>query len=124
MTVGERVPVELDIDGPSAPPRANGELVFSEPWESRVFGVTVALHEHGAFPWDEFRDELVAAIGRWERDSPDSSDYRYYECWLEALQSLLARRRIVGPDQLTDRVSVLRARPAGHDHHHIDEPES
>ncbi|MFD9651474.1 hypothetical protein [Streptomyces mirabilis] len=27
----------LDIEGPAAPPRSNGELVFAEPWESRAF---------------------------------------------------------------------------------------
>lgn len=27
----------LDVDGPAAPPRANGELVFAEPWESRAW---------------------------------------------------------------------------------------
>jgi nitrile hydratase accessory protein len=122
MTVGERLPVELDRDGPSAPPRANGELVFSEPWESRVFGVTLALHEQGVFGWDEFRDELVGAIALWEGDHPDLHGYRYYECWLEALQSLLARHGIVGPVQLTDRVGVLLARPRGHDHGHAEEP--
>jgi hypothetical protein len=29
--------LELDVDGPGAPPRANGELVFAEPHR----------HEHG-----------------------------------------------------------------------------
>ena len=32
----ENLPAELDLDGPSAPPRSNGALVFEEPWESRA----------------------------------------------------------------------------------------
>ena len=36
------------ITGHDGPPRANGELVFEAPWESRAFGVAVALHESGA----------------------------------------------------------------------------
>ena len=52
----------LDLDGPAAPPRRNGELVFEAPWESRLFGLTMALHEAGAFSWDEFRSRLIAEI--------------------------------------------------------------
>ena len=52
----------LDLDGPVAPPRRNGELVFAEPWESRVFGLTMALHQAGIFIWDEFRSRLIDAI--------------------------------------------------------------
>ena len=36
-----------ELEGVAAPPRANGELVFAAPWESRVFGVTMALREAG-----------------------------------------------------------------------------
>jgi hypothetical protein len=35
----------LDIEGPVAPPRSNGELVFAEPWESRAFAAALALYE-------------------------------------------------------------------------------
>ena len=31
--------------GAAAPPRSNGELVFEAPWESRSFGMAVALSE-------------------------------------------------------------------------------
>ena len=43
-------------DGPAAIPRRNGEPVFNEPWESRVFGMAVGLCERGFYDWDEFRD--------------------------------------------------------------------
>ena len=39
----------LDSDGPAAPPRRNGELAFEAPWESRLFGVTMALVRSGVF---------------------------------------------------------------------------
>ena len=42
-------------------PRKNGELVFEEPWQGRVFGMAVALHERGRFEWEEFRRALIAA---------------------------------------------------------------
>ena len=34
----------LDSSGPAAPPRDNGELVFAAPWESRAFGLALALN--------------------------------------------------------------------------------
>jgi len=56
------VTAPLDIDGLAAPPRANGELVFAEPWESRAFGMAVTLSEAGVFRWAEFQAALIA---RW-----------------------------------------------------------
>ena len=109
-------PVELAITGPAAPPRANGELVFAAPWESRVFGVTIALHEAGVFEWNEFQQRLIAAVGRWERDHPDGRDYRYYDCWYEALESLVDDRGIVAAEVVRERATELASRPAGHDH--------
>jgi hypothetical protein len=56
MPVSERIglPSLYDLDGVAEPPRKNGELVFEAAWEGRLFGVTMALHEAGAFAWEEF----------------------------------------------------------------------
>jgi len=107
----------LPPDGPGAPPRANGELVFAAPWESRLFGVTLALHEQGAFAWAEFQERLIAAIGAWERGG-GGEPYPYYRCWMTALESLLAERELCAPTALEGRVRELAARPHGHDHRH------
>ena len=104
--------------GPTAPPRSNGELVFEAPWESRLFGVTVALAEAGQFEWSEFQQRLIGAVGRWEAEHPDGEGYRYYERWAEALESLLGDRGIVAPDSVGERAAELAGRPAGHDHDH------
>ena len=58
--------IDLDLDGPAAPPRANGELVFEHPWQSRMFATTMALCEAGVIDYDEFR----AAAHRRGRASP------------------------------------------------------
>lgn len=50
----------LDIEGPAAPPRSNGELVFAEPWESRAFGMAVTLYDAGVFTWPDFQAALIA----------------------------------------------------------------
>jgi nitrile hydratase accessory protein len=105
----------LDATGPAAPPRQNGELVFAAPWESRLFGLTMALREAGVFDWEEFRTQLIVAIAEWERQ-PDHGAWRYYERWQVALERLLAAKRLCSPDELAERTAVLAARPAGHDH--------
>ena len=87
------LPVELAITGPAAPPRLNGEMVFEAPWESRLFGMTLALVEADRFAWGEFQQRLIAAIGRWEAEHPDGEGYRYYDCWAEALRIAVGRSR-------------------------------
>jgi nitrile hydratase accessory protein len=108
----------LDVDGPAAPPRSNGELVFAEPWQGRAFGLTMALVDRGAISYDAFRERLIAAIGAWERSHPDGAGYSYYRCWLEALEQELDERALVGPSELAARSAAFAVRPAGHDHGH------
>ena len=110
----------LDLQGASALPRSNGELVFAAPWESRAFGLAVALHAGGAFSWKDFSTRLAQRIAAWERDHPPGSEYSYYSCWLEALESLLEEGGIVDRAALLDRVTTARERPPGHNHAHGD----
>ena len=104
----------LEAAGPAAPPRDNGELVFAAPWESRVFGVAMALHEAGAFEWEDFRQRLIAEIGGWEAAGGDGEDWSYYRCWLGALEGLLADRGLVAGQDLRARADLLAARPPDH----------
>ena len=110
MSLSRRV---LDADGPAAPPRRNGELVFAAPWESRVFGLTMALHEGGRFDWEEFRRRLIAEIAARERGP---AEWSYYACWLAALEDLLASKGLCGAAELDARSHELAGRPAGPDH--------
>jgi hypothetical protein len=80
--------LQLEIEGPAAPPRSNGELVFAAPWESRAFG--------------------LAAGG----------EFSYYRCWLEALQTLLDLEGLIDLAAVEDRTAELARRPVGHDHGH------
>jgi nitrile hydratase accessory protein len=115
------LPVELAITGPAAPPRSNGELDFEAPWESRLFGMTMALYEGKRFEWSEFQRRLITAVQRWEADHPEGEAYRYYERWAEALESLLDDRGIVAVRAIDARAIAMAARPAGHDHDHEHE---
>jgi nitrile hydratase accessory protein len=101
------------MDGPSSLPRANGELVFSAPWEGRAVAIAVALVERLGLPWDAFRDRLVDAIAA-EPERP------YYESWAAALESLVVSVGLATPASLdtatpasvrrSDRDAVTRPR--------------
>ena len=106
----------LDIEGPAAPPRLNGELVFGAPWEGRSFAMAMALVDGGQFSWDDFRDHLIAAVQRWESDPV--GEYRYYERWQEALESIVSELEIVAEPEVDELAAAYAARPAGHDHDH------
>ena len=111
-----KTPRVLDGTGPAAPPRKNGELVFDHVWEGRLFGVTMALYDTGAFAWDEFRTLLIAEISDWERTHPSGEDYRYYDRWLAAFERLVTSKGLCAGEDLSIRLRELAARPAGHDH--------
>jgi nitrile hydratase accessory protein len=110
------VTAPLDTEGPAAPPRSNGELVFAEPWESRAFGMAVTLHEAGVFTWPRFQAALIARIAAWEAAPAGSQCWNYYQHWLGALEDVLARDGTVGAAEVTARARTLGRRPTGHDH--------
>ena len=74
---------QLPVDGPDAPPRSNGELVFEAPWQGRAFGMCVALLEQHGLGWDAFRPHLIAAL----QQAPNEP---YYESFVAALEAFTA----------------------------------
>ena len=88
-----------DLGVTAAVPRRNGELVFDEPWQGRVFGMAVALSEQGRLPWEEFRQALIAEIAAAETRG---GEFRYYHAWLAAFERVLAERGTVRPDELEE----------------------
>ena len=79
------IAVEVDADGPTAPPRTNGELVFAAPWQARAFGICVAVLEREGLGWPAFRTHLIAAIA----EDPDRD---YYDSFGLALDAFLRQR--------------------------------
>lgn len=111
---------ELPVDaaGVAAPPRRNGELVFEAPWESRAFGVALALHERGTLDFEEFRARLIDEIQDWQaaHASGDES-WTYYERWLAALERALVERGIVALEEIDARATeIAEERDRDHDH--------
>lgn len=109
-------PAHLPVDGPAAPPRDNGELVFAAPWESRAFGLAFALSDQGLFTWEEFQQALITAIRSWEQHHAPGECWSYYRCWLQALESLVAERKVVTVAEVDARSAELAHRTPGHDH--------
>lgn len=88
------------MEGTSAAPRKNGELVFDAPWQGRIFGMAIAMHEGERIDWEEFRQRLIARIGEADAAGDPSG---YYERWTAAFESLLIERGIVRPEELDER---------------------
>lgn len=107
--------VDPAIAGETTLPRRNGELVFDEPWESRAFGLAVALHRAGVVEWEEFRARLVDAIAAWERTSGGPEEWSYYARWHQALESLVVERGLVANDEIARRAAAI-AHDRAHDH--------
>ncbi len=86
-----------EMTGAAALPRKSGELVFHDDWERRAFAIAVALCEQGQFDWEDFRDELIAAIAASGEtpESPNPDAPGYYEHWLAGLERTLARKGLI-----------------------------
>ncbi|MEL7158512.1 MAG: nitrile hydratase accessory protein [Actinomycetota bacterium] len=106
------------LDEASAPPRANGELVFTAPWQSRLFATTMALRERDLLDWEAFRQSLIAHIATHTDALADPALYDYWGCWQRALEERLVAGELVGEGALGARAQDFAARPAGHDHSH------
>ena len=88
-----------NMEGASALPRKNGELVFEAPWEGRVFGIAVALGDEGLYEWRDFSQRLSAEIA----DTAGESRSSYYEQWLAALEKLALEKGFVTGEELDRR---------------------
>ena len=116
MTTGGTDERVGQMDGPAALPRKNGELVFEAPWESRAFGLAVAMSDQGQYAWEDFRQRLIAQIAAADAGGSPRS---YYERWLAAFESLLLERGYMSRAELDHRTAEYAsgARDDDHDDH-------
>src|SRR3981081_3662973 len=96
----------MDMEGPAAPPRSNGELVFAEPWESRAFGMAVSLSGAGVVTWPQFHAALLALIEVVRATPTEATHWNYCPHWLGALEDVLADRGAVLADDITARAQA------------------
>ena len=92
-------PMKLDVDGPAAPPRSNGEVVFDAPWQARVFGLAAAVVEtRFAGDREPFRQRLIAAIA-------DDPGRPYWDSWALALEDLVTTSGLVPVGAVDERMA-------------------
>lgn len=126
MSAGSQQEIDrlvADMEGAVALPRDNGELVFTEPWQSRAFGAAISLAGDSAVEWERFRQALIAEISRWEEVNGEDSEeaWDYYERWLAALEAHLLEREILGAEEIEQRSELIayeQEHEHDHDHHH------
>jgi len=94
---------ELDVDGVAAPPRANGELVFSEPWQSRLFATTMAACEAGLVDYETFRDALITHVATHDEQGQDE----YWAAWQDAFEAVAIDAGLVGGPELEARARAF-----------------
>ena len=99
-SLGRPVP---EMEGLASYPRKNGELIFEEPWQSRAFGMVVALHQEGLFHWDEFKERLIAETLSAGKREERPTDPVYYEHWLTAFWKLLYDKGILREAEMEAR---------------------
>jgi nitrile hydratase accessory protein len=98
--------VELDADGPAAPPRRNGELAFEHPWQGRLFALTMALCATGQLDYEQFRSGLMAAVSR--RDAAAQVEPEdYWAAWQESLEALVFSGGLTDEAELNYRAKAF-----------------
>ena len=89
-----------------SPPRFDGRLCFGEDWQRLAFGTALALAKSGHFDWEDFRLQLIASIGEWEKGhSLDDASWNYYEHWLAALERVIVEKRLASSEELAERAN-------------------
>jgi nitrile hydratase accessory protein len=87
----------LDVPGL---PRDGTEPVFHEPWEAQAFAMALALHERGLFTWSEWAAALAREIKAAQAAGDPDTGNTYYRHWLNALERLVAEKKVTGTDTL------------------------
>ena len=73
-------------------PGAGDTPVFSEPWQAHAFAMVLTLHERGLYTWREWADTLAAQIAAAQAAGDADQGDTYYQHWLAALETLVARK--------------------------------
>lgn len=90
-----------------AVPSSEGEPIFQEPWQARIFAVVSRLAMDGQFPWDDFKENLIAEIG--SGGQADTTDY--YVHFAMACERLLTSNGMLDRTELEALAADLKAHP-------------
>lgn len=100
----------ITMQGVAGIPRQNGEPVFTEPWESRAFGMVVALWTQSKYPWDDFKERLIAEIKVADcKQEQTREEFKYYEYWSTAFEKLLITKGILTDTEIQIRKAEFKS---------------
>lgn len=99
----------LELDLFAGMPRDGREPVFRAPWEAQAFAMAVRLNEAGVFTWSEWAASLSTAIERAQADGDEDLGDTYYQHWLNALETLVSEKGVLGADELKQRKEAWRS---------------
>ncbi|WP_447778237.1 nitrile hydratase accessory protein [Variovorax boronicumulans] len=86
-----------------SPPRSQGKLHFDHDWQRKLFGMALAVAKAGHFEWEDFRQQLIRSIGKWEQlDCGSQPPWDYYERFLEALARVLELHQLASSSELAE----------------------
>ncbi len=88
MNVSIPAAASIALSGDLAWPSRDGEPVFAEPWQGRVFGLAMDVVERSGVGWDAFRQQLIAAITA-DPQRP------YFSSWTVALEQLVVDESLI-----------------------------
>ena len=87
-------------------PEADGELVFSAPWQARTFAMAVELNQSGFFEWKEWAERLSRNIAEHEKQAAIEDSDTYYRLWQETLEQIVREKSLyLQPNPSTDNNS-------------------
>jgi nitrile hydratase accessory protein len=89
-------------------PHDGSEPVFSEPWEAHAFAMALRLNEAGVFTWVEWAATLATEIERAQADGDRDLGDTYYRHWLNALETLVTSKGLLGVSDMAQRKDEWR----------------
>ncbi|MCW2677598.1 MAG: nitrile hydratase b-subunit [Modestobacter sp.] len=117
MTTREDLePLLMELPHQEALRPEGGDVSFETAWEIRAFALAVAAHQSGQYDWSQFQQALIDSIQRWEQ-SGSGTPWRYYDRWLEALESLMTEAGVVATGEVDDRTRTVLDTPRDTGHH-------
>jgi len=109
--------VRSDRDESHAADPHRGPRAFTAPWQAQAFALAVKLSEQGHFTWPEWTQELSRQIREGAGDPMQDAGDRYYRHWLDALETLILQKGLLGREALAERkaawLEAYRCTPHG-----------
>lgn len=80
--------------------------IFQEPWQAKVFALTVELYSKGQFSWRDWTTMLSEELNDRSKTFGTAKESSCYDHWLRALEKLVLERGIA------DRISLDKRKEA------------